>query len=146
MASGDAPGSLRMLTRGLARRCPWCGRGHLFRSWFRMIERCPRCGLRFEREEGAFLGAMALNYGVAGVVFMAVLIGWLILDWPDVRVAPLVLTGMGITAAVVVLFWPFSKTLWAAVDLMLHRMDRGDAEALGGQRDRSPHEWNRRSP
>jgi Protein of unknown function (DUF983) len=103
-----------------------------------MVERCPRCGLRFEREEGAFLGAMALNYGVAGVVFMAVLIGWLILDWPDVRVAPLVLTGMGVTAAVVVLFWPFSKTLWAAVDLVLHRMDRGDAEALGGAEGPKP--------
>jgi hypothetical protein len=44
-----------------------------------------------------------------------------------------VLTCMGVIAAVVILFWPFSKTLWAAVEVMLHRMDRGDAEALGGE-------------
>jgi hypothetical protein len=121
-----------MLLRGLARRCPWCGRGGLFHGWFRMVERCPRCGLAFEREEGAFLGAMALNYGVAGGIFMAVLTGWMILDWPDIRVVPLLLTCVVVIAAVVVLFWPFSKTLWAAVDVMLHRMDRGDAGALGG--------------
>jgi hypothetical protein len=88
---------------------------------------------------------MALNYGVAGVIFMAVLIGWMILDWPDIRVVPLLLTCVVVIAAVVVLFWPFSKTLWAAVDVMLHRMDRGDAGALGGT-GRSSHKWNRRSP
>jgi Protein of unknown function (DUF983) len=97
-----------------------------------MVEACPRCGLRFEREEGAFLGAMALNYGVAGAVFMAVLIGWMILDSPGIRVVPLVLTSMGVTAAVVLFFYPFSKNLWAAVDVMLNRMDRGDAESFGG--------------
>jgi uncharacterized protein (DUF983 family) len=136
MTTGPAPGSVRMLLRSLARRCPRCGQGGLFRGWFRMVERCPRCGLRFEREEGAFLGAMALNYGVAGVIFMAVLIGWMILDWPDIRVVPLVLTCMAVIAAVVILFWPFSKTLWAAVDVILHRMDRGDAGALGGEERR----------
>jgi uncharacterized protein (DUF983 family) len=116
----------------MIRRCPWCGQGGLFRAWFRIVEACPRCGLRFEREEGAFLGAMALSYGVAGVAFMAVLVGWMILDAPDIRVVPLVVTSMGVTAAVVLLFYPFSKTLWAAVDVMLNRMDRGDAESFGG--------------
>ena len=125
-----------MILRGLARRCPRCGQGGLFRGWFRLVESCPRCGLRFEREEGAFLGAMALNYGVAGVIFMAVLIGWMILDWPDIQVVPLLLTCIAVITAVVILFWPFSKTLWAAVEVMLHRLDRGDAEALGGEERR----------
>jgi uncharacterized protein (DUF983 family) len=132
MTRGPAPGTVRLLARALLRRCPWCGQGGLFRRWFRIVERCPRCGLRFEREEGAFLGAMALNYGVAGVVFMAVLIGWMVLDRPDVRVGPLVITCMAVTAAVVLLFYPFSKTLWAAVDVLLNRMDRGDADTFRG--------------
>jgi uncharacterized protein (DUF983 family) len=132
MAQGAAPGPVRLLARALSRRCPWCGRGRLFRGWFRIVERCPRCGLRFEREEGAFLGAMALNYGVAGVVFMAVLIGWMVIDSPAVRVVPLVVTSMSVTGAVVLLFYPFSKTLWAAVDVLLNRMDRGDAETFRG--------------
>ena len=130
MARDAAPGPVRSVARALIRRCPWCGQGRLFRRWFRIVERCPRCGLRFEREEGAFLGAMALNYGVAGLVFMALLIGWMVVDSPDVRVVPLVVTCMIVTAAVVLLFYPFSKTLWAAVDLLLNRMDRGDAESF----------------
>jgi hypothetical protein len=73
---------------------------------------------------------MALNYGVAGLVFMAVLIGWMVVDSPDVRVVPLVVTCMIVTAAVVLLFYPFSKTLWAAMDVLLNRMDRGDAESF----------------
>jgi uncharacterized protein (DUF983 family) len=132
MARGAAPSPVRLLARALTRRCPWCGRGRLFRGWFRIVERCPRCGLRFEREEGAFLGAMALNYGVAGVVFMAVLIGWMVIDSPDVRVVPLMVISMSVTGAVVLLFYPFSKTLWAAVDVLLNRMDRGDAETFRG--------------
>jgi uncharacterized protein (DUF983 family) len=132
MPPGAAPGTLRLVGRALLRRCPWCGQDHLFRRWFRIVERCPRCGLGFEREEGAFLGAMALNYGVAGLVFIAVLVGWMLLDRPDIRVGPLVLTSMAVTGAVVLLFYPFSKTLWAAVEVMLNRMDRGDAERFGG--------------
>ena len=34
-------------------------------------------------------------------------------------------------AAVVLPSYPFSKTPWAAVDVMFNRMDRGDAETFG---------------
>jgi hypothetical protein len=30
-----------------------------------MHERCPACGLKFEREQGYFLGAMYISYGLA---------------------------------------------------------------------------------
>ena len=29
-----------------------------------MYERCPACGLKFEREQGYFLGAMYIGYGL----------------------------------------------------------------------------------
>ena len=47
----------RMMLRGCSRRCPVCGQGHLFRRWFTMCERCPRCDLRFERIEVVRIGA-----------------------------------------------------------------------------------------
>jgi len=45
-----------------------------------MSERCPVCGLTFEREEGYFLGAMLVDYaiGIAIVTILGVLI-WLVL-------------------------------------------------------------------
>lgn len=45
------------VTDGLHRRCPRCHEGPLFRSWFHLRERCPRCGLIFAPEPGDF-GAM----------------------------------------------------------------------------------------
>jgi len=44
-----------------------------------MNEHCPHCGLRFEREQGYFLGAMYISYGLAlpMIAFFAVLLWWL---------------------------------------------------------------------
>ena len=120
------PGALAALWRGLTRRCPWCGQGRLFTRWFRMAEACPRCGLALGQEEGAFLGAMALNYGVAGALLLTILIAWSAATAPHIPVGPILLVSIGVTAASILLFYPFSKTLWAAVNLLLHRMDRRD--------------------
>jgi hypothetical protein len=47
-----------------------------------MHERCPVCGLRFEREPGYFLGAMYISYAL-GVVTIALLAFafWLVTGW-----------------------------------------------------------------
>jgi uncharacterized protein (DUF983 family) len=57
--------TFRVLVRGARKRCPRCGERKIFDGFFRLTPRCPTCDLRFEREEGGFLGAMALNYTVA---------------------------------------------------------------------------------
>jgi uncharacterized protein (DUF983 family) len=46
-------------------RCPRCGVGQIFRGQFAMNERCPACDLRFEREQGYFLGAMYFSYALS---------------------------------------------------------------------------------
>ena len=107
-----------------------CGQGGLFTSWFRMRERCPRCGLPFEREPGFYLGAMAINYGVAGVVFIALLVVWLAVTLPDPPVLLITLVGLGVTGAVVLVFYPFSKTIWSAIDVLLHHMDPEDLRSF----------------
>jgi len=59
-----------VLTGILRQLCPRCRSGRIFpRSilWGlpKMATRCSVCGLRFEREEGYFLGAMYISYGLA---------------------------------------------------------------------------------
>lgn len=93
-----------------------------------MAEACPRCALPLGQEEGGFLGAMALNYGFAGVLFLTILAVWALATAPDVPVVPLLAVSLGVVAASILLLYPTSKTLWAAIDLLLHRMDRGDRE------------------
>ena len=69
----------QIIARGLTHRCPNCGGAHLFKAgkFFELSEVCPDCGLRFEKDEGFFLGAMSLNYGVTLVVYLVpVLLLW----------------------------------------------------------------------
>ena len=63
----------QIITRGLTNCCPNCGGKTLFRSgkFFELNKDCPACGLKIVKEDGFFLGAMSLNYGVTLVVFLA---------------------------------------------------------------------------
>ena len=117
----DEPGALTAFGRGSTRRCPRCGARHLFEGWFSIRERCPRCGLRLQREEGGFLGAMTINYTVTAAVWLVVFVTWLVLDLPEVHVAALTIVSLAIAGLVPLLFFPFAKTIWSAVDYLVYR-------------------------
>lgn len=42
-ADGERP-LMRAIGRGLLRKCPHCGEGHLFRAFLKPVDRCERCG------------------------------------------------------------------------------------------------------
>jgi uncharacterized protein (DUF983 family) len=69
---------LRAAANGLRCRCPDCGGPFLFEEGhlFRVRDRCPRCGLAFQRGDGAFLGPFVINYGVTafGIVIPVLLL------------------------------------------------------------------------
>jgi uncharacterized protein (DUF983 family) len=120
-----------MLRRGFTRRCAVCGQGHLFQWWVRMAEACPRCGLHFARVPGHWLGSWFLNIVVAQVAVVAILIAGVAVSWPD---PPMVLIGtIAAVAAVVVplAFFPFSRTIWTAIDLAMRPLDFDDGVAPG---------------
>ena len=111
-----------MLGRGLVKHCPRCGSGGLFEGWFKMVERCPRCGHRFEREEGFFLGAYVINLAVAqSLVILLAVVPCIVLLARDAETSVMPFLVGGILGAVLgpVFFYPFSKTVWTAFDLML---------------------------
>ena len=116
----DVVGSDATLRRGAAP-------GHLFRRYFTMVDDCPRCGLHFEREPGYWAGALAINIGIAGAVFVAVFVTALVLTVPDVPVAPLLAVLVPLMILMPILAYPFSKTLWVAVDrALLQHLDPGE--------------------
>jgi uncharacterized protein (DUF983 family) len=51
MRAGTRELIARALKRGLRKRCPHCGEGHLFSGWSH-LDRCSTCGLVFERNPG----------------------------------------------------------------------------------------------
>jgi uncharacterized protein (DUF983 family) len=111
-----------MLGRGLVKRCPLCGSGKLFTGWFRMKERCPGCDYRFEREEGFFLGAYVINLAIAqGLVILLAIVPLIVrmAGDPDASIWPFVVGGIVGAVVAPVVFYPWSKTIWTAFDLML---------------------------
>lgn len=93
-------------------------RQHLLHSIFRifpqMHERCPACGLKFEREQGYFLGAMYFSYAIATVcISLLGLLVWALSRWdlPACAAAGFLLF---LPAAPVTTF--FSRVLWIYFD------------------------------
>lgn len=79
-----------------------------------MNARCPHCGLKFEREQGYFLGAMYFSYAIACVaISLLALIVWALLHWdlPESVAAGFLLF---LPAGPVVTF--FSRVLWIYFD------------------------------
>ena len=118
----------QMLWRGFTKRCARCGGGHLFKRWFTMVDDCPRCGLHFEREAGYWAGALAINIGIAIVVFVVAFAVGLALTAPDIPVVPLLAVLIPLMIVVPTVGYPFSKTIWVAVDrALLQHLDKNEA-------------------
>ena len=103
----------------LHQMCPRCRSARMFRSsifWGfpKMYQRCSSCDLKFEREEGYFLGAMYISYGLALVTIVGLaFILWAVTPWSLQK----------ITVWAIVLFLPlapaltlFSRVLWIYLD------------------------------
>ncbi len=123
-----------LLWRGATRRCPLCGSGHLFHRWFFIRERCPRCGFWFERVEGHWIGAIAMNTIVAFGLMLLALVGGIVLTYPDVPFLPLAVSAVGIAVVVPLVFLPASRTLWTAVDLWMRPAEADEFHREGAQR------------
>jgi uncharacterized protein (DUF983 family) len=109
----------RLFGRAICLRCPNCGGGHIFRSWFNLKPRCPTCNLLLERnEQGYQVGSYMFNIIAAELLFGAALVGVLWLTWPAPPWDLLQYGGAALMILAPFLFFPFSKTLFLAFDLV----------------------------
>jgi len=92
----------------------------VIQSWFKLREACAHCGLRFERdeEEDYWLGAYLLNFIVTEVLFALILAVVVIVTWPDPAWMTAVWIGVVQMCLTPIVFYPFSKALWLAIDLV----------------------------
>jgi uncharacterized protein (DUF983 family) len=112
-----------MLWRGLRARCPRCGEPKVFAGYFKLKERCPRCGLLFAREEGFWLGAYVINFGVGeGLVGLLLMVFLFVkLNNDSVPLAPWMIGGAALGVIAPILFFRSSRTIWTAIDLAMQR-------------------------
>jgi hypothetical protein len=121
------------LWRGIRRRCGRCGAKHVFRNYFQLRDRCPACGYRFVREEGAFTGVMLLNITVTFTLMFLSLISYVL--WRGVTGDAIdfrpFAAACGVFAVLTPLvFYPIAASGWAAFDLVTRPLDeREEADA-----------------
>jgi uncharacterized protein (DUF983 family) len=101
----------------------------LFHRWFTIAERCPRCQLKFERIDGHSSGALGVNTVISLVVIFFAGVAGLVATFPELPLLPL--TIMIVTVAVIfpIFFYPFSKTVWTAIDLRMRPPEAGEVSA-----------------
>lgn len=95
---------MRALWSAVLGRCPNCHEGQMFETLWGVRDTCPECGVRFERESGAWLGAWVFTY-TAVIVLLGVEALLLILAYGLFPGLEWVLVGSGILA-VIVLYRP----------------------------------------
>jgi hypothetical protein len=79
-----------------------------------MQERCPNCGLKFEREQGYFLGAMYISYGLALITIVVLgLLLWAATPWSLQKIALWAILLFLTLAPTLTLF---SRVLWIYLD------------------------------
>lgn len=120
-----AAGAFRLMvlvTRAFGRSCPYCGSPGIFSSFCTLKERCPRCGVPFEREEGYFLGAYAVN--LIGAEFAGFAFVLALLIRTDLSTLSLQVIAVVVAVGLPLLGYPYARSLWMAIDLMVHRPER----------------------
>lgn len=103
-----------MLDRGLRLRCPRCGVGRLFGKPFRMNRECANCVLKFEREQGYFVGAIYINYAATIAIALP---GFFLLDaFTGITIDEQLTLWVPFALIFPLLFFHHSRSLWLVLD------------------------------
>jgi len=108
----------RTARRALALRCPRCGGSDLFTGWFTMRQACALCGLRFERAQGYWVGAIYVNYAVTATLALA---GYFVL-WARTGLSTAVQLAIWIPFLLIFPLWFFrySRSVWLALEFFFN--------------------------
>lgn len=90
----------------------------MFQGWFTMRPACELCGLRFERAQGYFVGAIYLNYTLTATIVMA---GYLFLWWyADLSLTTQFLIWVPVAVLIPLWFFRYSRSLWLSLELLVN--------------------------
>jgi uncharacterized protein (DUF983 family) len=109
-----------LLGRALRLACPHCGARPIFAAFGRLAPRCPHCGLRLERGEGDyFIGAYLLNLIAVELLLAGLILVVVVATWPTPPWTLLTWGGAALMITGAIGCYPFAKTLFLAIDLMI---------------------------
>lgn len=106
------------MRRGLARRCPSCGEGPVFRGWYRLREKCEACGFRYAEPKGDNFAFMYLSMGALNGFLFFVIYFFGPENWWEKRFS---LAAFALAANVLSI--PFRKAMSLGFDLWVDEHD-----------------------
>lgn len=131
---------------GLWLRCPECEQGKLMKHHFRVEEKCPYCGVRFERAHGEAIGAVYINVAVGE---LTALTGFFIVHaLTNMPIMHQLFIWIPYMLIFTVLFYPRARGLWISISYLMGEIyadmdyEYGEYIATEHRRrlDRAPHE------
>lgn len=79
-----------------------------------------------ERIEGHWIGALGMNVIVTfGTLLVTMSVGF-VLTFPDIAAGPILVAAISVAILVPLIFFPFSRTLWSAIDLAMRPLEPDD--------------------
>ena len=111
----------RSLRRFSLLRCPHCGYGPGLTKWKMDVrERCPSCNFRFERtDDSYFSGAMFFTLMAMEGIFVASLVAYLLLVWPNVHWDAFTYIAAGGMVVLAFIMQPLGKLFWLSLDVLI---------------------------
>jgi uncharacterized protein (DUF983 family) len=104
--------------RALTLRCPHCCIRGVLRHWLAMRDSCPNCGLSLATGNRA--GAYILNLFASELLALVVIVGIVVRTWPDPPYNLLQWLVPMLMVVAPLIFYPFSKLAFVAIDLAMH--------------------------
>ena len=69
------------------------------------------------------MGWIIVNLGVTEILFVALGLAVILATWPNVPWTGLTVFAVAVNGLLPLLLVPFSRTVWAAIELLMDRMD-----------------------
>lgn len=135
LSSGDHRSSSgkHPINAALRLRCPECQEGILYATPASMNRRCPKCGIRFNREPGYFSGAVWIIFMIAIPIGLGFVLGTMYL-FPEMHPGLAGLTGALCFGPLVPISIRYSRSLWMYFDHQMNPQSAG-----GGGNDPPSH-------
>lgn len=104
-------------------RCPVCGRAPIFRAPYKIRHHCPACGAVFQREEGFFVGAIAVNVVTTELFILAVYLVCLMTVSFNEKLILSVLLPLALVFPLA--FYHHSWSVWLSFDHLIEKLPKG---------------------
>lgn len=90
----------------------------LFAGWFTMRSECALCGMRFERAQGYWVGAIYVNYAVTATLALT---GYFVL-WARTELSTAAQLAIWVPFLLIFPLWFFrySRSLWLALEFFFN--------------------------